>query len=1084
MNMRAPRLLRRLGAVLAPLALLLGAGQATAAPQLSVTPITWNVIGLDSNKVNEGPDIFPVGVRVCNTGDAVATGVKADFAWVNPANTAITLIGQSSIALQDLPAGPAPLHPNDLSRVPTNCQDAYFNVRITRTVSAFSTWVSRTATPAQRNTSTYLITASATGASPVSTPSPRELFVEKIQSQNRNEVTSFSVVSGASNASAGQVLQLRLEANTSTGYLQLENYPILLNTVFQILDVQTTYNNPAGSTNSTAYADACGWINDPASADYLQNAGGAYCNGPDHYGGGIGGRMVSIYTVRVLSGAVSTINNVIYDLSGGSYHYNSDYNGGQPTVTITSRAADLTLQKTASAPAFTVGGTVSFTFAVKATGADVYGKTTITDPLPAGLTLPDGPVSLTGAGASNWSCTSLNNTLTCTSTNSTGVNAAPLILEGASSVFTVNGIKVTADALPSVTNTASVSNPFENPSATGNNTGSVTIPVTQPAAGVSACVAAGGTLGSQNRFTYLSNGTFGTMTSSTSYRDLDAAVKVSGGYTFAGASPAGGAGNYLVPEGLYVITPPSRSGQLLNQYGPWAAYYGHTDVTASDAYLAVNGLVNKAGTILQANVPVTAATVYEFGVWSRSTHLASSQFGGVGQEVKIVLSGTPGTQPQVSQQAPNVLRGSPWTLNSLLLNSGNATSLLVALGNAASAQEGNDFYLDDLYVVTCTLPAGTVSGRVFNDLNRNGVQDAGEGGIQGVTVQATDRNGAALTAVTDAAGLYTFTGLPAALGTYTVQVLLSSAPLSTMTATTSTVTTGVTVTPAATTAGGNFGYAVAPAFTITKQASTTLLRVSDTANSLTMTPGQFTYTITVRNTGGSAATGARVTDVLPAGLTYVAGSTTGTPGPGEPAVTGVTSGPVTQQRLEFTLPTLAAGAQQVFTFTVTPTVTRDTAQSAFLNTATVSLSGVTPATSAATRTEVLYVKLVKGVRNVTRNEAAFGTTSGGTPGDVLEYCISFYNYSSLALVKFQIQDVIPANTTALLTGYDAEEPSATTGFGVRVQRPDVPSYQLSSGDTSDLTVPGASLTAVRMTTNLGTLALADQGRTCFRVTVK
>ena len=51
--------------------------------------------------------------------------------------------------------------------------------------------------------------------------------------------------------------------------------------------------------------------------------------------------MVSIYTVRVLSGAVSTINNVIYDLSGGSYHYNSDYNGGQPTVTITSRAASI-----------------------------------------------------------------------------------------------------------------------------------------------------------------------------------------------------------------------------------------------------------------------------------------------------------------------------------------------------------------------------------------------------------------------------------------------------------------------------------------------------------------------------------------------------------------------------------------------------------------------------------------------------------------------------------------------------------------------------------------------------------------------
>ena len=46
-----------------------------AQPQYSVSALnfnrytsTWNVIGLDSNNVNVGPNRFPVGARVCNTG--------------------------------------------------------------------------------------------------------------------------------------------------------------------------------------------------------------------------------------------------------------------------------------------------------------------------------------------------------------------------------------------------------------------------------------------------------------------------------------------------------------------------------------------------------------------------------------------------------------------------------------------------------------------------------------------------------------------------------------------------------------------------------------------------------------------------------------------------------------------------------------------------------------------------------------------------------------------------------------------------------------------------------------------------------
>ena len=63
---------------------------------------------------------------------------------------------------------------------------------------------------------------------------------------------------------------------------------------------------------------------------------------------------------------------------------------------------------------------------------------------------------------------------------------------------------------------------------------------------------------------------------------------------------------------------------------------------------------------------------------------------------------------------------------------------------------------------------GTVSGLVFSDLNGNGTQDPGEGGLSGVTVELLDSNGAVVaTATTGANGSYAFPNVTP--GAYTVR---------------------------------------------------------------------------------------------------------------------------------------------------------------------------------------------------------------------------------------------------------------------------------------------------------------------------
>ena len=98
----------------------------------------------------------------------------------------------------------------------------------------------------------------------------------------------------------------------------------------------------------------------------------------------------------------------------------------------------------------------------------------------------------------------------------------------------------------------------------------------------------------------------------------------------------------------------------------------------------------------------------------------------------------------------------------------NGSPELVSLPNDLDS----DLTIDFGYNSPCT---GRIGDYVWFDENRNGIQDAGESGISGVTVNLKDSSDAVIaTATTNANGLYEFTGLCA--GDYRVEVVVSTLP--------------------------------------------------------------------------------------------------------------------------------------------------------------------------------------------------------------------------------------------------------------------------------------------------------------------
>jgi uncharacterized repeat protein (TIGR01451 family) len=391
---------------------------AHAATTLTAAPITWNVIGLDSNSPATGPNNFPIGARICSS--VATTNVGVSFVW-DSANAFVDLRAGSlsAITIPSIGAG--------------NCADAYFEVSVVRNAAAFDT-VRR-----------YHITATDVSGT-ASTTTPRELYVEHLISQNRNSITDVkfgtsipSLLSvpagGAMNLAVGNTYVIQLLGGTATqGYNQFEAFINFPNTIFQILSVSTTYSaddspyvpGPFPVASDKLYADACLWENDPNSPSYRSCVGGDFKAG--------GNTVITTYTIKVLSGGGTsqTLNTLLYDFSGSSYHYNGDFTTGARIANVIDPAS-ATIAKSFSPNPASLNGVSALTITLTNPNAGTLGGYNFVDNLPANLVVATPPnATTTGcgtptltAGAGSGTISFSNGTLAANSNCVIKVNVTP-----------------------------------------------------------------------------------------------------------------------------------------------------------------------------------------------------------------------------------------------------------------------------------------------------------------------------------------------------------------------------------------------------------------------------------------------------------------------------------------------------------------------------------------------------------------------------------------------------------------------------------------------------------------------------------
>ena len=646
-------------------------------------------------------------------------------------------------------------------------------------------------------------------------------------------------------------------------------------------------------------------------------------------------------------------------------------------------AADLAITKTHVGD-FTIGTPGTYRLTVRNVGsAAIGGAVTVTDPVPAGLTL----VSAAGAG---WACGTSGQDVTCTVTPAGGLGVGVGL-----PVITVT-VNTTAAAAPGVTNTATVdndndTNPANNTASSDTTVISADLSVTKLVNGApSASAAEGATVTFAVRVANAGPSTADTVSVADALPaglSLVSATATQGTYagtTWSVGTLASGANATLT---IQATVDAGQSGQAIDNSatvsgGPYDpvpandAASAHLDVLPT----VLTGVITDQDTGLPidgATVDVTDALGHHFtlvtGADGRYTVTAGPTTplsGGVAS----VAASAPGYLP--ASAGPTIVVGTTTTQDLALVPRKADVAITKTDGTTQVSAGGSTTYT---LRVTNGGPLGVTGALLV---------DPPAAGLHKTAVACSGTPGQCATPPTV---------VELESGTFALPVLANGefyeiAVTADVTAAGGSVTNTASVAlPAGTTDPNPDDNTAADTDTVSPVADLSIVKSAspDPAHA----SGSLTYTLAVANAGPSPATTVTVTDPLPAGVAYVSAS-----GPGWGC--GQSAGTVTCTRA-----TLAVGAAPDITISVTV----DAATlGPITNTATVSSTTFDP--DAANDTDTVHTSVtppapgIALTKHATLDRTIVAPAGRADAGDRIDYTFDVTNTGDAPLVGVTVTD--------------------------------------------------------------------------------
>ncbi len=584
-------------------------------------------------------------------------------------------------------------------------------------------------------------------------------------------------------------------------------------------------------------------------------------------------------TVDPATGGTSILNTASVTASDQADPFSANNTSG---VSISVQAADLAVTKTVDDPLPSEGGTINYSIAVGNNGPDATTNVVVTDLLPAGVTFVSSSASAGSytAGTGAWSLASLGNgateTLTITATVDAGTGGTNII------------------------NTAAVTASDQPDNSPGNDSDSAGISV----AGSDLAIA----------------------------KAVDNALPAEGGTI------------------VYTI-----------------------DLTNNGPDTATNMQINEllpAGVTFVSSSQTAGIYISSTGVW-----ILSTVGNGATETLTITATVDAGTDGQT------------------ITNTASVAVLDQPDGNSANDSDSADIVVQggsDLAVVKTVDDASPLTGSTINYT----VVLSNAGPDPAASVEVTDLLPAGVTFVSSAATQGSYVD---GTGVWSVaSIAVAASDTLTITATVdggtggSTITNSATVTASSETDGNPANDS--DSADITVQAAADLAVVKTVDDPAPFEGSTISYTIALTNVGPDAASNVEVTDLLPAGVTFVSSAATqGSYNSG----TGVWDG----------LAALAATASD--TLTITATVDMGTGGSTLTNTASITASDQLDG-NGANDSNSADISVPGG-----SDLAVVKTVDDGSPseGGTINYTIALTNIGPDAATNVEVTDLLPAGVT-------------------------------------------------------------------------